>query len=203
MTRHYRPFSKLLLAAACFVGTVQADLIVSAPTVLASPGSSGRFNILLTNTGTPIGVGAFSFDISTVSPGVDFTDASTNTAGAPYIFAGNSFAEINGLPLATTTGEELIASDAANSGGVSLYGTAYSLGEVSYSIAPSATLPVAITFSITGTTLSDPTGFLYPVTTVAGQLTSVVPEPSRLGLFAACLASLVLLISRRGPRSTE
>lgn len=137
--------------------------------------------------------------LSTASPSIDFTGVSTSTTTAPYIFAGNSFADINGFPLATKTGQELIASDAVNNLGVPLDRT-FSLGEVSYSIAPSATLPIAITFSSAGTSLSDPVGFSYAVTTVGGQFATVAPEPSRLGPLAAGLALLALLISHRKPR---
>jgi len=192
MTRHNRFFFKLLLAATWFVGAARADLIISARTLTPPVGFSGTFDILLSFTGSanaPV-IGAFSFDILAASPSISFLSASTMTTVAPYIYAGNSFADINGFPLATKTGQELIASDTPNNGSPFIdNGETVSLGEVSYSIAPSAgPVPIVITFLPAGTSLSDPAGNPLAFTAVNG---GIIPEPAYIPLLGVCLGVLL------------
>jgi hypothetical protein len=171
------PVSVLALVSAA---GAHADVIISAPAVTVSPGSSGSFEVLVTNTGTSdVAIGAFSFDISTASPSVDFIGASTMTTIATYIFVGNSFVDANGLSLGTRTGQRLTASDAANNAIQSFVGAGgmRSLGNVFYSANPSATFTsLAIAFSKTGTSLADEFGNPVSATTVDGQIT-LAPEP--------------------------
>ena len=186
--------SSLLLiafAATLVVGRLNGDVIISAPTVATAPGSSGVFDVLLTNNSTSavVGIGAFSFDISTTNPGVRFTGASTNTTAAPYVYAGDSFAAINGFPLATRTGQELTASDIPNDGVEPFVGSGQtvSLGEISYVISPAAAFTsVPITFSSTGTSLAGYLGSPVAFTTVNGAV-SLVPEPAPLSLLGVCI----------------
>lgn len=187
----FASLSALILLAS----STQADIIISAPELTAAPGSSGNFDISLTNTGSSgISVGAFTFDISTGNPGITFTDASTTTAAAPYIFAGDSFADVNGLPFATKTGQELIASDTPNDGIAAGLNPAsnVSLGQVSYSIAPSAALgTTSITFSLTGTSLANSSGAPIAFTAQNGSIdVTSVPEPVPALLFITGLALL-------------
>ena len=190
----------LLAAGAAFHGIARADAIISAPSVIALPGSSGDFDILLTNTGSStVAVGAFTFAISTSSSEVNFTSASTTTTAAPYIFEGNSFDAINGLPLATRTGQDLTASDIANNAIQSFLNSAttLSLGKVFYTISPSARFEaVDIAFSSTATSLSDYLGRPVPATTVNGQIT-LAPEPRQTAVVAALLGVLFVFSVRR------
>jgi hypothetical protein len=121
----------------------------------------------------------------------------------PYIFAGDSFAEINGFPLATKTGQELIASDTPNDGILSAIapGTTVSLGQVSYSIAASAASgAVTMAFSSPGTSLSDEFGDSLPFTALDGEIT-ITPEPSEIPLIAICLGVFAFAFRRRHAKS--
>jgi len=177
-------FLAAVAGAALFLGRAQADLIVSAPNIVAAPGSSGSFDVLLSNTGAGgIFVDAFTFDISTPSPAVALLSASTNTTAAPYIYAGDSFVTMNGLPFATRTGQELTASDLVNGficqttcTGTVNPGMTLSLGEVFFTAASSAAFgSVPISFSTAGTSLADANGAPIAFSAVNGEL-SLAPE---------------------------
>jgi hypothetical protein len=218
MTRNKRCCLLVLLAVGFYPRGARADLFISAPTLTARAGSSGNFEILLTNTGPGgppgIGIGSFSFDISTANPDIRFTGASTMTSVVPslchpltngcYIYAGNSFSEINGFPLATKTGQELQASDAPNNGIASFIvpTLTVSLGEVFYSVTDSAlTGPFSITFSNTGTSLSDQLGNSLAFTASNGEITvTTIPEPAHITLLAVCLGVFLVSGSRARAR---
>ena len=215
MTRNTRLFTGLLVTT-LFAANVQADLIISAPTLTVTPGTVGHFGVLLTNTGPQSSfVSAFDFDISTNDPSISFTDARPCfdafqhplppycSGEAPYIFKDTSSALTHGLSsIADQTGQELVASDGAYHGGCCDLGPAsvVSLAEVFYSIAPSTSLgPVAITF------IPYPEHFPYGTylasyediissTTRNGEF-NVIPEPNRLALLAGSL--LLLALGRR------
>ncbi len=201
-------FAFTALAATLSLGTARADIIVSVENSKAAQSLTGNFDILLTNTGpNVVSIGAFSFEISTASPNINLTGASTSTTQtrAPYIFEGDSFADSNGLPLATSTGQSLSASDIPNDGVPALIrgsGATVSLGEVSYSIALSAALgPVRVTFSPVQTSLSDGVGNPLDFTAVNGEITiTPIPEPTQIPLLVAGLGALSLLYKRRRSR---
>jgi hypothetical protein len=202
MTRHKHSFFVLLLAAICCVGAARADLIISARTLTPPVGLSGSFDIVLNVTAPTdeVDIGAFSFDILAASPRISFTRAGTMTTVARYIYLGNSFADNNGFPLATKTGQELIASDTPNNGTPAFLfgGEIVSLGDVSYSIAPSAgPIPIVITFLSAGTSLSDTFGNPVAFTAVNGAL---IPEPAHLTLLAVCLGVFLVTGSPRRAR---
>jgi hypothetical protein len=198
MTKNKRyPLAMLFAVALCPEITL-GDLVISAPAFPVVPGSSGSFDVLLKSTGTETAsIGSFTFDILAAIPGVTFTDAMTTTSAAPYIYAGNSFADINGLPLATKTGPELLASDAPNNGTATFItsSTPFALGEVFYSIAASTIPgPMAFTFSSAGTSLSDEFG--NPLTFT----TAITPEPAPLSLLIVGLGVFLAAASRRRAR---
>jgi hypothetical protein len=195
MTRKIHCSLFVLLAAAFYPVAARADLIISASAFPVAPGSHGSFDVRLSSTGTETAlISSFSFDILAASPGISVTGASVTTSAAPYIYAGDSFAEVNGFPLATKTGEELIASDTPNSGVAKLItsSTPVSLGEVFFSIAPSAVPGPAFTFSIAGTSLSDQFGNPLTFSTI------IIPEPAPVSLLLPCLGLIVLTRQRRG-----
>ena len=184
-----------LMAALC-TGTTRADVIISAPSVVAEAGSSGSFEVLIRSSPPPIpAVQAFSFDIFTLSPFVDLTGASTNTT-VTYILRNDSFVAINGFPFATKTGQELIASDLSNDGSAFdiFPGDTFSLGTVSYSIAPSAPSgSVPVMFRVPGTSVADLEG--SAVSTVNGAIT-IIPEPDQAPVILGSLALIALLCQR-------
>src|SRR4051812_3513473 len=84
----------LMAAALALLAPRDAEggLIISVQSVTANAGSFGNaLDVTLTNTGPPVStIGAFSFEISTGNPNITFTDATTGTTQATYIFSGFS-----------------------------------------------------------------------------------------------------------------
>jgi hypothetical protein len=208
-----------VLAAAIGWGPARAGLIISAPSFAAPNFSAGTFDILLSNDGTvPVGIGGFSLDITTATQNIDFVGASTRTTAAPYIYAGDSFVTINGLPFLLNPGtpEELIVSDTPNDGLAPFIapGMVVSLGEISYLLHQFPGLPgvATVTFRNTITSLSDQFGNPLPVTTVNGEI-SIIPEPNQMPMIIGYLVVMVLacqrsrvrlrILSRNDPRSVR
>ena len=179
----------LVLAATFGMKSARADLIISAPTFTAVPGSGSGFDVLLTNNATtPVSIGGFSFEIAV--PFSLFAGATTQTTSAPYIYAGNSFVTVNGVPFATTNTFDLIASDTPNNGiaPTLLPGMTVSLGQV-LDRPISANIPggrYTIAFQTPATALADGSGNPLPFTTVNGTI-EVAPEPDYLWLVVISL----------------
>jgi hypothetical protein len=174
----------LLLDAAL---PAHAGIILSVQSVSASAGTSGNtLEVDLQNTGAPVDIAAFSFEISVaLASGVSFTGADTNTSVNTYIFAGNS---AQGPSIATATGTTLDASDNAASGSTTLGTNAtLALGRVFFDVAGSAPGgPVTVSFTdYPATSLAAPDLSNIPVDTLnTGTITilggAIVPEPSAL-----------------------
>jgi hypothetical protein len=184
----------------------RAGMIVSVQSVSANAGTSGNtLEVDLQNTGAPVDIAAFAFEISvTSSSGVTFTGADINTTLNTYIFNGDSAQGPNiGLPSA---GPVLDASDNATSGGTTLMtGSTLALGRVFFDVASSAqTGPVIVTLApFPSTSLTDPNLNPVPIDTLnSGTITilasSTVPEPSGLiSLTLGLLSSAWLIRARR------
>ena len=161
-------------------------------------GSSGSFEVLLTDEigGAGVTIGGFNFALQSTSTDVTFTDANDSTTAtnyifAPYIFTGNSLADaLFGGDLTGQTSPELTATDialTAGSGTPMTAGETLALGEVLFDVSPTApTGPVDISFdeSPAGTSLSDSSGNNIPIASftkstinITGGTTSM-PEPS-------------------------
>lgn len=179
-----------------------------APGTSASAGSTGNaFDVLLTNTGTSaVTLAGFSFGITTADTDITFTNADTST-GAPYVFAGDSFDDINGFTLYTNSlpGQTVEASDVSNSGaGESIAGGAtVALASILFDVAPGATPGMfAVTFEDFPTTsFSDPNGTNLDFTAESGTITitsntAPVPEPAT-GILIICALAFVFAIRRR------
>jgi hypothetical protein len=179
-----------LVAAALILGTAppaRAGIIVSVESVSANQGTSGNtLEVDVTNTGTPVDIASFSFEIVVAAgSGVTFTGADINTSPNTYIFAGNS---LFGPKIDTVTGTTLDASDIAVSGSTTLgTNSTLALGRVFFDVASSA--PVGpVTVSLTPfpfTSLTDPNvNDIHIDTLSSGTITisgtSVVPEPTAL-----------------------
>lgn len=223
-------FSKVFLAvcvllASCLAAPLRGDVIILAESVTALPGSTGNaLDITLKNTGPEIIVGAFSFEISTTSPGINFTSATINSS-APYVFYGHStFA----ADLTTLTGPTLRASDlydivwsetgVVSSGTIVASNQTVGLGRVFFDVVGSvfsgdpSPVDIPVTFSsYSFTSLSDnqfPSNDI-PFTThdgmirisstpfnIRGGSLTAVPEPTSMGLLAAAFWGYVGI--RRG-----
>jgi len=168
-------------------GRADAAVIVLAPSVAGTAGSTGTFDIVLQNTGgAAINIGGFGFGISTTNAGITFTSATTAT-GATYIFNGDS---LFGPDITISSGTSLTASD--NPFLASFFavgaGATVGLGHISYSISGGATPgPFAITLDPGTTLLSDANGASVKIDTLTNGTLNVTltPEPASLGLFGA------------------
>jgi hypothetical protein len=188
-----------LYAAAVVLAAIavpaSGEVILDIGSVFASPGSSGTIEVDVTNTsGASIVVAGFTFEISGDSD-IDFTGAGFSTS-APYIFAGDSFDQANSLPLNSTTGSSLSASDISNSGNgdTLVAGQTAGLALVTFNVAPTAALgPVTISFSSdpTNTNLSDQNGNTIIIDGFVNGTIDVIPEPSGAAMLLVALAFFV------------
>jgi hypothetical protein len=200
LSSNRNPVLALVIVAGLMLMTApvaRADLIISATNVAATQGSTGNsFDVFLTDTdptgSTPFNVGTFAFSVSVANSQISLTNVNGLSA-TNYIFAGNSFDLINGIPLLNSSvpGQSLQAADTANVGGTFLSpGSAFLLGEVTFDVSASApTGPSTIQFDLTGgaTSLSDPNGNVLPFTVEDGSITiangvATVPVPGSLAL---------------------
>jgi hypothetical protein len=236
---HVRVAARARLALALTLGILAAlghadpcraaGLVISAPAITASPGSSGSFLVLITDTdptgSTPYNVAGDSFELTLTGPAsITFTGATTATDvspyNTPYIYA-NSLDNDYGIPLYTAptnpfpTTDFMAADtyDLSDSPGYTTLnpGDVYALGLVSYTISPSATPGsidtigfVAATTGLTDNSLSSPNAI--PSTTMSGSITiaSSVPEPSTWVMAMIAIAvGQVVFGARRGPIRTD
>ena len=66
--------------------------ILSIESVNGAPGSTGTFDVLLTNTGiSSQNIAAFNFELTTSDTNIVFTGVSTSTTTATYIFPSSFF----------------------------------------------------------------------------------------------------------------
>lgn len=202
----------VLVAFLLFSLPARADLVFSLePGTTAAAGSTGNaFDVLLTNTGSsPVTVAGFSFGITTSDTDISFTGATTSTVTAPYVFAGDSFDDINGFPLYTNPlpSQTLEASDLSNSGaGDSIAGgITVGVGSVEFDVASGAAPgSFAVTFEAYPTTsLADQAGNALDFTTENGTITitGVAPTPEApTSALLICAMGLAILIRRQGRR---
>ncbi|SPE42547.1 exported hypothetical protein [Candidatus Sulfopaludibacter sp. SbA3] len=225
----------VIFAAICAVTLLPARagtvFSISPATIPASPGDAGdSVDVVLTNNGPgPISVAAFAFEVTVADPNVTLVGANYATA-FPYIFAGDSFDQINAAlleslcscsytlsgPNVDTTNQTLVASDLTNDGaGFTIAsGGSFGLGHVLFDVAPGAA-PGQFMLSFTGNfsgvvadsnSLSDPSGNPISVANFYGGTISVssVPEPSPLSLALAGIAALMVAVflSKRHRRTS-
>ena len=107
-------FRVIAVALAAIVGGAvpcsAGGLVIEAPNLTATPGSSGSFDLLLVNTnptgGTSYDVSSDQFVLSVSGPlGITFTGVSiaTDPVAAPYIFVSSGTTQPGGPPLSTDT----------------------------------------------------------------------------------------------------
>jgi hypothetical protein len=174
-------------------GAGRADLVLSAPTLSVSPGSSGAFDLLITNT-NPTGGASYFLAADTLellqtgASGINFTEVNTATA-IPYVFTvpgvdnGGGPFSFDTFP---TSGFDASDSEFGGLGFDEIApGAVFGIAHVLYSVDVGAILGSRdLTFG-PGTSLSDTNGDPVGVTFLNGALNvSAVPEPSTLVLLA-------------------
>ena len=187
-------------------GSVVVEVVPVNTNVTVPPAASGTLELDLLNPSTntqSFNVAGFQFDLQVpAGSGVLFTNATTSTAAATYIFAGNSIAD-------SLFGGSLIVSPPPPPPTIDLQGfdtvatpgtfrtlnpgNSFGLGLISFTVDASVTpgivpvsiIPFDISTAPNGTLISDDQGGSIPVTTSDGTITiqpgtTVVPEPSTL-----------------------
>jgi hypothetical protein len=181
--------------------------VVTSPDVMAAPGSSGTFDLTVTNTDGPGGasVDVTAFEVELVLSGltgVHFDDVTIDTV-IPYLFVSSGTLQPGADPLSTTPfpNSDFIASDSefAPPGARSVGpGGVFGIAHVFYTIAPSAA-PGSVPLSFGGATdfIDSSPGFVLFQTEIGNFTVLPVPEPSSLVLTAGGSAVLLLAGLRR------
>ncbi len=175
-------------------------LLFEAPTLSATPGSTGSFDILVADKAVSFDLAGESVELGISGTGVEFTDTSADTV-TPYIF-NPSFDADNASPL-DFSGDpypknDFITSDLSDAPAGFIVindGDTFGLVNVSYSVDADAALgdrTLTIESIGGGTSTSDENGAVVPFGTSNGVLTVVaVPEPASL-MLAILAAPLVM-----------
>lgn len=196
-----------LLVAATAAHHASASIVLSTEPVTATPGSSGSFDVLLTNEGPDAqNIAGFNFSITTGDANITFTDVTTATTTAPYIFSTSLF----GPDIVTTTsGQNVVAGDldgsASGAGTDVAAGQTFGLGLVSFTVDGAATPSEVATLTFDpypATSLSDSDANNVDFTTQDGSITIVsnviaTPEPGQFLPVALGLAALLAFRLRK------
>lgn len=193
-------FLALFFSPAC-----RADLLIFPQSVAAAPGSSGSFDVLISNNGGTFDVAGDTVELSlTGISGVSFTSASISTT-TPYIYVNS--ATLNGggpLSLDTFPNTHFTASDtefAAPGFRTVSSGAMFGLAHVDYSVASNASVGSVGSLVIgPGTSLSDTTGAPIAFTGSNGTfsvLSPAVPEPTSVILLAGGALGMLYVFRRR------
>lgn len=193
----------LLAIWAIGANPARADLVLSAPDLVVAPGSSGSFDLILTNIGgaASFDVAAFSVGLSLVGDtGITFTGVTIATI-TPYIFVSSGTMQPGADPLApglTPTSFIAIDSEFQLPGFRTVnLGDFFGVAHVEYTVDAGATLGTRTLQFTLATDITDNFDDLIPVSTLNGTITvaAAVPEPSTLAL--AALGGIGLIAARR------
>jgi hypothetical protein len=167
-----------------------AGLVIQAPDLTVTPGSSGSFDVLLLNTnaagGASYGVSSDSLELTLAGPaGIAFTNVTINTI-VPYIYAVSATTLPGSDPLnfgITFPTTSFTVSD--SDGGSPFFqtvnpGDSFGLANVSYTVSPTFLGTDTISSLGIGTSLSDIDGNSIPFASMDGSISTVIPEPSTL-----------------------
>lgn len=191
----------------CLMAALPAHggVIIAASSVTVGAGTTGdSFDVLLTNTGpSAITVGSFSFNISTADTDISFTDVTTGTLAAPYIFVSSSLfgPDLTG----PNSGQTFTSfpSDVSFPADVSIGASStVGLGHVLFDVAGGAmpgTFAVTLVQDSSVTNLSNANGNIPINTFTDGDITISTPEPATVPL--AGLAFLIAAAARRKLRA--
>jgi len=204
-----------MIFAICVAGAVarlahaSTTYSIDPAAISAHPGDVGdSFDVIFTNNGSAaLSVAGFAFEVSVADTDITLTGADFSTNVSPYIFAGNSFDQINSFTLNYVnvdgySPQILDASDVTNDAtGVSVGpGDSADLGEVLFDVAdPAQAGPFAVTFTgevsdvANANNLATPEGDGISVDTFSGGTITVspVPEPSSLLVGSMGLTALI------------
>ncbi len=198
--------SLILAWGACGATMARADLVFGIADAIGNPGSSTNgFDVTLTNTGSSdVAIAGFSFEVTTTSSDVSFSDVNVSTQSAPYIFVGNSLfgPDITNSAVGDTS---ISAADNVNtpsSSATLASGATLDLGHVVFALNSNASsIPIPISFSNDANTgVNDPSGTSFSNLSIPapGAITIpvggvVVPEPASvvLGLQTLLLAGSI------------
>jgi hypothetical protein len=204
--------SVALCAIGVLCGSAQASVIYSIgpATIPVQPGDVGdSFDVFLTNSGPDsLSVAGFAFEVSVAATTITLTGASVSTGANPYIFAGDSFDQINGFSLVyvNTAGpspQRLDASDITNVlAGIQIApGGSIDLGKVFFDVAnPAQAGNFAVSFTgivsnvANANNLSTPEGDGIAVDSFSSGTIQVVPLPSPAVLFGSGVGALFALL---------
>jgi len=179
------------------------SLTIEAPNVTASAGQTVSFDVLLVNNdliGYQIAGDAFTLTLSP-SIGVTFTDATTLTTTAPYIYQASSDVDLPTTLYDSLPGTSFTAADTVD---LPYHyqqvdpGASFGLGNVTFSVAPTvapnSVFQLILTpYSQFPAALNDQNLNYFPYDVVDGTITIVeIPEPS--SLFMACISALSGLV---------
>ncbi len=181
-----------------------ADLVIEAPNVIASAGETASFDVLLLNNGsTSYQIAGDAFTLTVSPSGVTFTDATTLTTTATYIYQASSDVDLPTTLYDSLPGTSFTAADTVDL--PYFYqqvdpGATFGLAHVTFSVDPGV-LPGSV-FQLTLTpfadfpvALNDQYGNYLPYDVESGSITIVaaaVPEPSSLLL--ACAGALSVTV---------
>jgi hypothetical protein len=202
-------FRVIAVALAAIVGGAvpcsAGGLVIEAPNLTATPGSSGSFDLLLVNTnltgGTSYDVSSDQFVLSLSGPlGIAFTGVSiaTDPVAAPYIFVSSGTTQPGGPPLSTDPFPNTQFTGADADFASPYYrivnpGQTFGLAHVSYAVSSSTPNGVdSITIAPppnTLLTMLDGTPISFGITNGSIAVGTVVPEP-----WALTQASTAVLI---------
>ena len=194
----------LAIAALLISAPAKGDIVLSIESVTGAPGSTGMFDVLLTNTGpSSQNITAFNFELTTIDTNITFTDVTTATTTATYIFPDSFF----GPDITTFAIDQSVEAgdvEGTFTGTDVAAGATYGLGNVSYSIDPGALNGEVAEIDFTAfpaTSLTDSDGNDVAFTSQSGFITvqtAAVPEPSAaLPLAGAVLFGGLLIRQRR------
>jgi len=193
----------------CLMAALPAHggVIIAAGSVAVGAGTTGdSFDVWLTNTGpSAILVDSFAFNISTLDTGITFTDVTTGTVAAPYIFPSSLFGpDLTGPNSGQTFAFE--PSDISGVGNVSIgSGITVGLGHVLFDVSGGAapgTFAVTLVKDPLVTNLSDSNANNIPIDTFTdGDITIFLPEPATV--LPAGLAFLIAAAAKRRLRTRQ
>jgi hypothetical protein len=183
----------------------KADIVLSLESVTGAPGSTGTFDVLLTNTGpSSQNIAGFNFELTTADKNITFTDVTTATTTATYIFPSSLFGPDIAIS-AVAQSVEASDLDATGNGTDVASGATYGIGNVSFAIDPGATngeIAEVDFAAFTDTSLSDSIQNNVDFTPQSGTITvqtssTTVPEPSTALPLAGAMLLGAWLIQRR------